>query len=118
MGKLREKLQEKRELIKKGSVFPALSYLATGYLVGFFVSTFFMAFLATTELTGAQAFSTVLRNAEKVVAFAVIALVLVGAIFDVIGKRISLKQGIITIIVSVLFFILVACSYLVIEGLL
>jgi hypothetical protein len=41
MRKIKEIFQDKKELIKKGSVFPALSYLATGYIVSFFVSTFF-----------------------------------------------------------------------------
>ena len=117
MSKLKEKLKTQKEVIKKGSVFPALSYLATGYLIGFFVSTFFQSFLATTELTGAAEFATSLWNAEKVVAYGVVALVLAGAIFDLVGKRISKTQGIITIIASVIFFVLVGCSYLAFEGL-
>ncbi|MDR2191021.1 MAG: hypothetical protein LBP53_07875 [Candidatus Peribacteria bacterium] len=50
MKTFKEHLKEKKELLKKGSVFPALSYLSTGYLVSFFVSTFFGAFLATEGL--------------------------------------------------------------------
>jgi hypothetical protein len=114
--KIKETLKEKKELIKKGSVFPVLNYLATGYLIGFFVSTFFGAFLTTTELTGASSFAYSVWSAEKVVAFAVIGLVLAGAIVDFVGKKISKKQGIITVIVSVLFGVLVQLSYLVFQG--
>jgi hypothetical protein len=120
MKKLRETLKEKKELLKKGSVFPALSYLATGYLISFFVSTFFGAFLATSELglVGATAYSQAIWGAERVVAFAVVALVLAGAIFDLLGKRISKKQGLITIVASLVFFVLVALSSMVFQGLL
>ncbi|MDR0651229.1 MAG: hypothetical protein LBG59_07740 [Candidatus Peribacteria bacterium] len=120
MKKFKETLQEKKELLKKGSVFPALSYLATGYVISFFVSTFFGAFLATSELglVGATEYSQAIWGGERVVAFAVVALVLAGAIFDLIGKRINKKQGIITIITSLVFFILVALSALVFQELL
>jgi hypothetical protein len=103
--------------LKSGSVFPALSYLATGYLVGFFVSTFFGAFLAATDLIGASAYSEAIWGGERVVAFGVVALVLAGAIFDLVGKRISKKQAIITMVASVFFFVLVALSQLVFAGL-
>ena len=115
-NKIKTVLKEKKEILKKGSVFPALSYLATGYLIGFFVSTFFGAFLTTTELFGASSFAYSIWSAEKVAAFAVIGLVLAGAIFDLVGKRISKKQGIITIVVSVLFIVLVQLSYLVFQS--
>ena len=101
---------EKKEILKTGSVFPVLSYLATGYLVSFFVSTFLGVYLATI-LDGAAPYAEAIWGGERVVAYAVVALVLVGAILDFIGKRIDKKQALTTIISSVLFIILVALSY-------
>ena len=101
---------EKKEILKRGSVFPALSYLATGYLVSFFVSTFLGVYLATI-LDGAAPYAEAIWGGERVVAYAVIALVLAGTIFDFVGKRIDRKQALTTAISSVLFFILVALSY-------
>ncbi|MDR2191022.1 MAG: hypothetical protein LBP53_07880 [Candidatus Peribacteria bacterium] len=45
-------------------------------------------------------------------------MVLAGAIFDLIRQRISKKQGIITIGVSLVFFVLVGLSHWTFEGLL
>jgi len=117
MGKkIKETFKKKQEILKKGSVFPVLSYLTTGYLIGFFVSTFFGVFLATTDLFGASNFAYSVWSAEKVVAFAVIGLVFAGAILDLVEKRISKRKGLITIAVSVAFIVLVQFSYIVFQG--
>jgi hypothetical protein len=94
---------EHKTLLKHGSVFPALSYLATGYLLSFFVSTFLGAYLATI-LEGVAPYAEAIRGGERVVAYAVVALVLVGAIFDFIRKRITKQQALTTVIASAVFF--------------
>jgi len=100
----------KKEILKKGSVFPALSYLATGYLISFFMSTFLGVYLAT-ALEGAGPYAEAIRGGSRVIAYAVIALVLAGTLFDFMGKKIDGKQAITTAASSVLFIILVALSY-------
>ena len=114
---------EKKEPTKKGSLFPALSYLSTGYLLGFFVSSFFSCFIASMyaafngvneQLAGLV---EALWSAEKIVAIAIIALVLAEVIMELIDQRISKQKAMFTTIVSAIFLILVLFSSKIFGGL-
>ena len=113
---------EKKETEKRWSFFPALSYLSTGYLLGFFVSSFFSSFIASMY----AAFNGVneelawlveaLWSAEKVVAIAMIALVLAEVGLEVLDKRMSKEKALFTSMVSIIFLILVFLSSKIFGG--